>query len=316
MVSNKPLAERKPSGKLEERLKRLELEAAQYFKNPTEKNKKRSFEKYQEMLDEIDKAQKGEKRPIHKGLPYHNMGVIKFTEKKIEEALRLYLLAYIEDTLNFPANDEGTADTYPAFYNLHNVFDFSNDKLNEIKNIVHRYKKTEIKIFHPEEIFKELELPPSLVLLTNKEKLVFIGGEYLIHSENITLVERYVKDLNFIPVIAYYVFRNPENPEELLIQPEQTYEKSLNLLGRCKHAIFSVAHGGGHFFEIAKCKDGDIDIDYPLLLVHTFREEKNKSKKISWMVNTIGFDITEYTDPFDQLKNIIRDYLHRNRNAS
>ena len=84
MEGGKPLEERKPSGKLEKRLKELELEASQYFKNATEQNKKRSLDKYQEMLDEIYKAQKEEKRPIHKGLPYHNTGVIKFTEKKID----------------------------------------------------------------------------------------------------------------------------------------------------------------------------------------------------------------------------------------
>jgi len=314
MEGRKPLEERKPLVKLEKRLKELELEATQYFRSPTEQNKKRSLDNYQVMLDEIYTAQKEEKRPIHKGLPYHNMGIIRFTEKKIEEALKLYLLAYIEDTLNFPVNYEDISNLYPAYYNLHNVFDFSRDILTEIKNIANKYKKTEKRIFNPEEIFEELKLPSSLVILTNNKKLVFIGGDYIINSENIAIVEEHVRDLGFIPIIAHYVFRNPDKPEELLLPKERTYEESLNLLGRCKHAIFSVVHGSGHFFEIAKCIDDDYEIDYPLLLVHTFRGEKDKSEKISWMVRSIGFGITEYTDPFDQLKNKIRDYLYRDRN--
>ena len=71
-------------------------------------------------------------------------------------------------------------------------------------------------------------------------------------------------------------------------------------------AIFSIVHGGGHYFEIDRCKDYNID---PLLIVHRFRNEMNKSDKLSGMITSIGYSIVEYSDPFDELITIVKSYI-------
>lgn len=308
MEERKPLGERKPSAKLEKILKPLEIEASKYFTNPTKENKISSINKYKEMLNIIFKYQEIESRPIHKGLPYHNLGVIFFSEKKHNDALKNYILAYIEDALNFPSGSEDFADTYPAYYNLNNVFVFSSDILNKIKQIAKKYKDIGKKIYNPENIFAELNLPTNLLVLTNVNKLVFIGGDYLVNSENITIIKKYVEKFDYTPMIAFYVFQNPNDPSKSILPDDRIYEESIKLLKRCKYAIFTVCHGGGHYFEISKCNDFKID---PLLLIHKFLGEGDKLEKISGMVRTIGFDIQQYTDPFTELKKIIRDYLPR-----
>ncbi len=118
-------------------------------------------------------------------------------------------------------------------------------------------------------------------------------------------LEKYVSDVGFYPIIPHYI-----HPPSL--PPNYEYYFSLLCLRNCKYAIFSVVHGGGHYFEIDRCKDKDYQIE-PLLIVHRFRDEKNKIDKLSGMITSIGYSIVEYSGPFEELKLIIKKYLGLNQ---
>lgn len=267
-----------------------------------------SLDLYKQYLEKIIEAQEKEGRVIHKGLPIHMMGYIYKLRRKDKKALYHFLLAYIEDTLNTPINKEHEAEEFPAYYSLINGFGFDEKLLKEIAVISKETKEKEIEIFNPEKIFEQLGIDvDDLLKYSSREKNVFVGGDYLINSENITIVKKYVKDLGFNPVIPYYLFKKFQiEDKKFQIEENQQYSFSMSWLSRCKYAIFSVVHGGGHFFEIAQCERFEIK---PLLLVHKFEGEDKKLKKLSDMVRSIGYDIKQYEDPFNELKDKIRKYL-------
>jgi len=294
---------RKPTEEHQKVLDSIELKAVESFQSG---NLQKSHEHYQEMLDSIFEAQQKENRAIHKGLPLHMMGVIHLLQKEENQALKYFLLAYVEDTLTAPLNKEEQADTAPAYHNIINVLAFDFQILEKIKNISKDKKKKKIEIYHPEVILKELGLNVNNLLRYKvvdfpsfKEKRVFIGGDYLVNSENIHILEKYVLDVGFYPIIPYYIQKVPE---------DAIYDFSLLCLRNCKYAIFSVIHGGGHYFEIDKCKDKEYGIE-PLLLVHRFRDEYNKTDKLSGMITSIGYSIVEYSDPFEELRLKVKKYL-------
>lgn len=293
---------RNPSEELQKILNDLEAKAVE---NISFGNLEESFRYYNQMLNEIFKSQEQEKKSIHKGLPLHMMGVILLFQKKDNESLMYHLLAYVEDTLTAPEGQEKNADTAPAYKNLVNVFTFDLEILEKIKKISQFKKSKKIDVSDPENILFELKLEEDNLLQYKiklpgfLEKRVFIGGDYLINSENITILEKYVGILNFNPIIPHYI-RPPGLP------PNYEYDFSIHCLKNCKQAIFTVVHGGGHFFEIQKCIDFKIQ---PLLIVHKFRDEKKKRDKLSGMVTSMGLSIIEYSDPFEELKKIVKDYL-------
>ena len=260
--------DREPTENLQNILNDIELKAARNFQSGKFQD---SYRYYNEMLNNILETQEKEKKSIHKGLPLHMIGVIFLLQKKENESLKYFLLAYVEDILTAPLNKEKQADTAPAYHNIINVFAFDFQILEKIKNISKDKKKKKIEIYHPEVILKELGLDVNNLLRYKvvdfpsfKEKRVFIGGDYLVNSENIHILEKYVSDVGFYPIIPYYIQKVPE---------DAIYDFSLLCLRNCKYAIFSVIHGGGHYFEIDKCKDKEYGIE-PLLLVHRFRDEK------------------------------------------
>lgn len=296
---------REPTEELQKLLDRIELEAAKNFQLG---ELQVSYRYYQEMLEKILETQKKEKRPIHKGLPFHMIGVIFLLQKKENEALKYFLLAYIEDTLKPLPGEEKQADTAPAYSNIVNIFAFDFRILQRIKSISKEKKEKKIDVYDPKDILDELQLDINNLLSYKvadfpgfREKRVFIGGDYLVNSENIHILEKYVSDLSFYPIIPYYI--QPPN-----LPPNYEYQFSLRCLKNCKYAIFSVVHGGGHYFEIDRCKDRDYNIE-PLLLVHKFRGESNKIAKLSGMITSIGFSIVEYSDPFSELKLTVKKYL-------
>lgn len=226
-------------------------------------------------------------------------------QKKENESLKHHLLAYIEDTLDAPEGEENTADTASAYKNLVNVFAFSFELLEKIKYISRTKKSEKIDVNDPSKILNELKLDNSNLLQYKVdlpgflEKRVFIGGDYLINSENITILEKYVSNLGFQPIIPHYI--HPPN-----LPSNYEYDFSICCLRNCKYAIFSVVHGGGHYFEIDRCKDLKIT---PLLIIHRFRDEINKRHRLSGMVTSMGFSIYEYSDPFEELSSIVKKYL-------
>jgi len=89
--------DREPRGSLRDRYNQLTTKGliALYLGKYTDCERIFS-EQYKLLFD----AQDQEKPPIHKGLPLHNRGLALFHQGKQEDAIRNFLLAYIEDTLN------------------------------------------------------------------------------------------------------------------------------------------------------------------------------------------------------------------------
>lgn len=290
--------DREPDEELVNLSNELEMQAVEYLKvNELQK----SYTLYERMLKEIFKAQEKQNRPIHKGLPYHMMGVLHKIRNEDNTAIQYYLLAYIEDTLYEKLGEEDKADYNPAYYNIRG-FAFDHKILNKIKSFSKDKKEKEIIVFTPKEIFDELELEKDKLLkYTTPDKLVFIGGDYFINSENITIIEKHVKSLGSIPIIPYYLSQSIRMPKNM------DFQFSISWLHKCKKAIFSVVHGGGHYFEIMEFYNRGYN---PLLIVHKFIGEKEKVEKLSGMIKTLGIkDIEEYTDPEQELKKIINNYL-------
>lgn len=294
---------REPNEDLLDLSNKLEIQAIEHLKL---NQLNESYRLYEKILGKIREVQEKEKRPIHKGLPLHMMGFILRVQGKDDESLYLFMLAYIEDFLNEPTEKEYLADYKPAFFNIAFGSAFDIKIIKKIKEYLRKKKKEKIDVFEPEEILKELGYnKEDLPKYRNLDIRVFVGGDYLINSENITLVERHVRDLGHLPVIPYYLSRDP-NTLKKIIPDNVDYDFSLRLLKGCSKAIFSIAHGGGHFCEITKCKDWN---KKPLLILHEFIGEKDKDKKLSGMITSIGFPIKFYNDPFEELKQLIKDYL-------
>lgn len=290
--------DREPDAELVNLSNELEMQAVEYLKvNELQK----SYTLYERMLKEILKAQEKQNRPIHKGLPYHMMGVLYKIQNEDNTAIQYYLLAYIEDTLYEKLGEEYKADYKAAYYNIRG-FAFDHTILNKIKSFSKDKKEKEIIVFTPKEIFDELELEKDKLLkYTTPDKLVFIGGDYFVNSENITIVEKHVKSLGFIPIIPYYL------SQFIMMPKNMDFQFSISWLLRCKKAIFSVVHGGGHYFEIMEFYNNKKN---PLLIIHKFLGEVDKAEKLSGMVKTLGInDIREYTDPNQELRDIIKKYL-------
>ena len=96
---------------------------------------------FRRQLALIFKWQEKENRPIHKGTPLHMIGICLLYREKTDEALRFFLLAYIEDTLNVGFELEGEADLAPASMMLRSAFQIDVDFLKTIKEYVARLKR-------------------------------------------------------------------------------------------------------------------------------------------------------------------------------
>jgi len=272
---------------------------------------------FSEQYELLFKAQKQERRPIHKGLPLYNRGLALFYLGRQEEAICSILLAYIEDTLNVGYDLEDNADRALAASVLRDVFYFKLKILREIKTI-----SAEIKItgkwnkardpkrilskvakklnFNPNILVEQCERPlpeigkPVLGFPQPREKRVFIGTNYDAKPGFIPLAREAVISKGYTPVVV----------AEFGIEPGTTHDTSLVLLHTCKYAVFDITVPSGQLMEIERAQDYKVEA---LLLRESLSPSRGQSR-VSKMLSTIGYKIEYYSDPRDLLK-IIQEFL-------
>ena len=86
---------------------------------------------------------------VHKGHPLYNIGVAIHSQGKSTDALRFFLLAYVEDTLS--EYTQGAADSLPAFLTLKKGLGINTDLLRGIEETAFEIK-AEKQVVNPEEI--------------------------------------------------------------------------------------------------------------------------------------------------------------------
>jgi len=269
---------------------------------------------YEEDLNMRIRIQEEEDRPVHKGAPLHMMGLILLFEGKAEDALRHFILAYIEDTLNVDFGHEHDADHAPAARVLRDFFRIDLSLLAEIKRTVYEKKQAGLwrHLRDPMEILKEvagklginlqklLSLCKSIPSLPKKtpvgfpgpwEKRVFIGGNYPAHMPILLKIKEFVLRLGYEPIIV----------DEIDIPKDLIHHHSLMYLHTCKFAIFEVTSPGGQLMEVERAKDYDIK---PLLLC-----TESAATTVTSMIQTAGLVLRTYSDIDRDLFSIIRDYL-------
>lgn len=269
---------------------------------------------FQKIYDLLLKTQKEEDRPIHKGLPLHNLGIALFYLKKLDEALYNILLAYVEDTLNVDYDFEDEADRAPAATALRDVFYFNLRILREIKTISSEIKKSgkwdkvrdpeNILIeaakrlkFDPKKLTKECKhLPtigkPLIGFPQPREKRVFIGTNYDKNPAVIPVIKEAVVSKNYIPIVA----------ADYGINPDTTHDDCLVLMHTCKYAIFDITSPGGQLMELERAHDYKVEV----LLVRQSMDPANL--RIPPMIKSLGYNVEGYRD-YRDLRDIVRKFL-------
>lgn len=110
---------------------------------------------YRLMLDTVIKRQETENRRIHKGGYLHQIGFSLVLQNKLLDALKSFLLAYVEDTLNVPLTYENNADEAPAARVLRNGFHLTDATFQAIKGLSTKEKETGRVVKKPELILRK-----------------------------------------------------------------------------------------------------------------------------------------------------------------
>jgi len=194
---------------------------------------------------------------FHKGLPIHNTGHVLYLQNKLEEALKYFLLAYIEDLLSTDKNKEDEADSTLAGKTLLLVYGLPQDSLGPLKETVRRLKNQGRVPLRPEEVvsefggssttetaYKRLEDKATIedrqsprrkfmVFQSQWEDRVFIGGSGLV----INPMRDKVQGIGIYDTVVATDFDMPEGMS--------IYQKCMTLLHCCKFAIFDLSSQGG-----------------------------------------------------------------------
>lgn len=271
---------------------------------------------FAKLLQALIDAQKSENRPIHKGLPLHNMGLAMFGQGKTADAINNILLAYIEDTLNTGYDFEDDADRTLAARMLRDVFYFNLRILREIKVIVAEIKKQgkwndarEPKVIL-DEAARRLGFDTNKLLEQCQRKIEKIGKSLMGFPEprerRVFIGTNYDANPGVIPILREAVIRKGYVPvvvADVAVEEDAVHDTSILLLHTCAYAIIDVTNPGGQFMEIERVRD----YGTKLLLVKQALDTA-KPRPASGMVASLKYDIEYYSDPRDLFK-FIADFL-------
>jgi len=281
---------------------------------------------YNRIYQILFERQSTEDRPIHKGAPLHMRGNALLPQRnRLEDSLRSFLLAYIEDTFNVPLGSEAEADGSPAGRTLRQAFQLEENSLGILKGIALSKKNEGLwgEVRDPEQILEEflsqrrprrgqilslcgqrprVRVRRSVNQIPGEwERRVFIGGNYD-NMWAIREIERVVQELGYQPIIAL----DFDIPEDLIRHHD------LMLLHNCKWAIFEVTLGNGHLMEIERTNDYENEV----LLLYNVRDERRECPpSMSMMIRTFTrAEMLSYLDP-EELRRIISDFLPQDENT-
>ena len=303
------------------RIRELESQGYVHLRMKRYKDAEQTYAKIYEVLS---KQQEETKKRVHKGAPLHMMGVSLLFQEDLANAVRYFLLAYIEDTLSVGIVEEDLADRAPAGRMLADIFRIDAYLLGFIKEIARDIKiegRDEL-ITDPEEILKNAlglrekrlpGLPKATTLLglcsarpkppskqsINRipggwEKRVFVGGNYD-HMATLVEIKEIVLSLGYEPIVAF----------DYGIPEDKIHHHDLMLLHNCKYAIFDVSQSDGHLMEIERTRDYDVKT----LLVYSARDEKRQPPgSMSTMIKTLGIQMSGYLNS-NELMQLISRFL-------
>lgn len=205
---------------------------------------------------------------FHKGGPLHFLGMCNFNLRKNHQALRYFLLAYVEDLLSKPKGQHLRAETEAAALALRSL-KVDEAVVNSVRRVALEKRRGGIMIQDPNEVLKEglagkggakflrsvaaaFPAPAArrfLSLLdTPWAKRVFVGGNYNNLATLKEIKEAILRAGDFDPILA----NEFEMPEKLI------HHHTLMLLHTCKQAIFDISFEGGHLMEIERLRDYQI----------------------------------------------------------
>lgn len=264
---------------------------------------------FRSQLELIMKWQKMKVKTIHKGTSLHMIGISLLYQEKTDDALRFFLLAYVEDTLNVGFGLESEADLAPASLMVRNVFRIDISFLKTIKDFVYELKKEGkwAQAWDPTDILGAVldkVRPPSLSALCKIvpkvapkvpidplpgtwDKRVFIGGDYD-HLSILREIQDVVIRSGFQPILPY----------DFKVPPDLIHHHDLMLLHSCRLGIFEVSTPAGQLMEIERAKDYDVDA----ILFYTDRDGPPHS--LTQMVSTAGYVMQPYSDISDLRKKV------------
>lgn len=305
-----------------ENIEKLRLDGHVALQSGRYKDAKKIFEKQYSLILRI---QSEIKKPLHKGDALYNLGLTFIYLEDYENAIKNFLLAYVEDTLSSKYDYEDNADRAPAARMLRDVFIFDLRVLREIKNNVRNIKADKFldKATEPEKILKTVaksldidlsqlsklagRLPkigkPVLGFPQPRELRVFIGTNYDVNIGIIPLVKDGIQrknredNTNYTGVAVLDIF----------VPPGTTHDVSLALLHTCYYVIIDVSHPGGQFVEIERIRDYGIP-DENVLLLRQSAKSPEHTPHVSEMVSTLGYEIEYYYDPREIMK-ITKEFL-------
>lgn len=246
---------------------------------------------------------------FHKGYPIHNIGYILYRQNKTEDALKYFILAYIEDLLSAERAEE--ADATPAGQTLLQGYKYSPESLELLKQKVTELKNEGRIPLQPEQVIHELEESKTdykdlqakitveprsrrfTIFDSQWETRVFIGG-----SGDATI--NYMRDIvekigDYDPVVAV----DFDMPKAMTI-----YHKCLVLLHSCKYAIFDLSIPGGQIIEIERAPDYGVKT----LAVWQADKERSITQVLKSCLGDRQIKYKSYTG-FPELEGIFREFL-------
>ncbi len=266
---------------------------------------------FQQIYDMLLEEQPAGAR-YHKGYPLHQIAMTFLLAGKSPDALRYFILAYIEDLLLQKEGEEDKADKMPASKNLRGVYKVTESPLGQLKDIVRRRKKMEELVRDPDIIFDELARGrpvPEVAKPTETpdvseekrkpgkfesdwDKRVFVGGSYLKHYSEISQIKMVCKELGYDPVVAFE-FETP---------PDKVHHHALMLLHECSRAIFEVTEHVGQLMEIERLRDYEVK---PLVVCQA---NAPLSQMLEELSKSQHYEVKRYSDS-PELEKLVRDFL-------
>lgn len=273
----------------------------------------RAFSIWKKLYKEVLSRQSEERR-FHKGGEVHNMGISKLVLHSYGEAMKYFMLGFIEDVLSIQDESGNTPEQAPGALNLKNLFNFDQSDFDLIKEAIADVTRKKGVIQNPEDVIKKLSEYSNFQEIQLKakkfasviewgkysisridgdwEKRVFIGGDYLLRSYIIEVIKPVVLEQGYTPIIAGEF----QTPKEL------TRRLALLLLHNCKYAIFDISTKGGHLMEIERT------FDYETITL--FVCEDSYMSSVSSMLITVKPNAERFNDT-DELKEKVREFLKK-----
>jgi hypothetical protein len=275
------------------------------------------FARLYELLDD---HQERYGRPIHKGMPLYHLGVALLNLGEPDDAVRTFLLAYVEDTLNVNHTFEDDADRERAARMLKHILIFDRKVMTEIKNQAAAVKKEGrwSAVTDPQTILdaalSTMNLdaadlinhcrcvpPPGKSLLgfpEPKDQRVFVGTDYRKNPSMVTTAKAAIRSRELVPVVAI----------DYGLGDETLHDDILLLLHTCGHAVIDISSLSGQVIEIERARDYNVNVLLVMQAIDCVNHPPKTSAMIQSLSQSCGYPLRCY-ESHAELYRIIQQFL-------